>query len=50
VIQIRVRDVLSPQFLTTLLGALTRFEEEIDKGALVVIEPQRARVRILPLD
>jgi predicted nuclease of predicted toxin-antitoxin system len=50
VIQIRARDVLSPQFLTTLLEALTRFKEEIDKGALVVVEPQRARVRILPLD
>ena len=50
VIQIRARDVLSPRFLTMLLQALTKFTEEIDKGALVVIEPERARVRILPFD
>lgn len=49
VIQIRIRDVLSAQFLTTLLDTLTRFEEEISAGALVVVEPHRARVRILPL-
>jgi predicted nuclease of predicted toxin-antitoxin system len=50
VIQIRTRDLLSEQYYATLIDALDRFEEALDNGALVVVEPGRARARILPLD
>ncbi len=49
VIQVRTRDLLSEQFFKTLTDALSRFGQELEKGALVVVEPGRARVRILPL-
>lgn len=49
VIQVRTRDVLSSSYLDALKDALVRFEPELQKGALVVVEPGRARVRILPL-
>ena len=50
VIQIRTRDLLSSSFFQALQDALVRFEPELEEGALVVVEPGRARVRILPLD
>jgi len=50
VMQIRTRDLLSDAYLQALQDALVRFELELEKGALVVVEPGRARVRILPLD
>lgn len=49
VIQVRMRDPLSDQYFKTLTDAMSRFERELEKGALVVVEPGRARVRILPL-
>lgn len=49
VIQVRTRDLLSEDYVHLVLDALNQFCEEIEKGALVVVEPHRARVRILPL-
>lgn len=49
VVQIRTRDVLSDSYLQALQDALVRFEPDLEMGALVVVEPGRARVRILPL-
>jgi predicted nuclease of predicted toxin-antitoxin system len=50
VIQIRTQDVLPATLLPTLVDALHRFENELNTGALIVIEPARERVRILPLE
>lgn len=50
VIQVRTRDVMPESMAPLVIDALHRFERELDHGALVVIDPTRARVRILPLD
>lgn len=49
VIQIRTQDVLGDRFLETLLLALSRFAEELERGAVVSIDERTARARILPL-
>ena len=49
VVQVRMRDLLSPSYLDRLTSALKTFQAEIEDGAFVVVEPLRARVRILPL-
>ncbi|WP_347265197.1 DUF5615 family PIN-like protein [Nitrobacter sp.] len=49
VIQIRA-DLLTPTAIgSALLRAIAQTERELAEGALVSIDPQRARVRILPL-
>jgi predicted nuclease of predicted toxin-antitoxin system len=49
VIQIRSRDVMPQAMAPALVDALRRYENELELGALVVVDPARARVRILPL-
>jgi predicted nuclease of predicted toxin-antitoxin system len=49
VIQFRTQDVLSATFVEEILKTLTRFEQELRDGALVVIDERRSRVRILPI-
>ena len=49
VIQVRTQDVLSAQFRDMLIGALRRFESEIEVGALIVVDDVRSRARLLPL-
>lgn len=49
IIQVRAQDTLSAQFQDLAVGALRRFESELDSGAIVVLEQSRARVRLLPL-
>ena len=49
VIQVKTQDVLSPEFRQTLAGVLTRFSAELASGAIVTVDPGRARVRILPV-
>ena len=49
VIQVRTRDVLPETLAPVLIDALQRYESALDEGALVVVEPAQARVRILPL-
>lgn len=49
VIQVRIRDVMPQSMAPILIDALRRFEKELDEGALVVIDPAHARVRILPV-
>jgi predicted nuclease of predicted toxin-antitoxin system len=49
VIQIRA-DLLTPTAIgSALLRAIAQTERELAEGALVSIDPERARVRILPL-
>lgn len=49
VIQIRGTMVLPEHIGTQLLRALSRFGPDLETGALVVVEPARSRVRVLPL-
>lgn len=46
---LREQDTLSARFQDLAVGALRRFESELDSGAIVVLEQSRARVRLLPL-
>lgn len=49
VVQLRAGD-LSPEAIgATVLEALRQMEGELDAGALVTIEPDRARLRLLPI-
>jgi len=49
VIQIRCRDVVPEAIAPLLLQALEKFAIELQAGALLVIDEQRYRVRLLPL-
>lgn len=49
VMQMRVNDVLPEAQSGTVLTAVAQFQRELEAGALVTIEPARARVRVLPL-
>lgn len=49
VIQVRTQNIL-PEHLADLVGgALDRYEDEIQRGAIIVINEQTRRVRLLPL-
>jgi predicted nuclease of predicted toxin-antitoxin system len=49
VIQIRTQDVLSDRFLSLVCAAAKQFESELQRGALVVVDEERSRVRVLPI-
>jgi hypothetical protein len=49
VIQIRGVRVLPEHIGIQLIDALRRFSADLEAGALVVVEPARSRVRVLPL-
>ena len=49
VIQFRTQDVLGSAFIEAILTTLTRFDQELRQGALLVIDEGRSRVRILPI-
>jgi len=49
VIQVRAQRVLPEQIGTVVLAALKQYEQELARGALVVVEPAKSRVRVLPL-
>jgi predicted nuclease of predicted toxin-antitoxin system len=49
VIQIRTEDVLSDRFIFLLCAAVTQFQAELRTGALVIVDDDRSRVRILPI-
>jgi predicted nuclease of predicted toxin-antitoxin system len=48
VIQIRTQDVLSQNFYSRLIQALHKYESMLEKGALIVIDENKFRIRILP--
>lgn len=48
VVQIRANDVRPSAIAAALLRALDQFEAELLTGALLTVEPERARVRLLP--
>jgi predicted nuclease of predicted toxin-antitoxin system len=50
VIQIRTQNLLSFDFQTLLIRVLRQFRNELETGALITVEPNRAKVRILPIN
>lgn len=50
VIQIRVQDLLSSDFQNLLISVLHQFTKELEAGALISVEKNRSKVRILPID
>jgi len=49
VIQFRVVDPLPSTDAAGVIRAIRRFETELREGALISIEPRRARARVLPI-
>jgi predicted nuclease of predicted toxin-antitoxin system len=49
VVQIRTQDVLSSDMKTRLLEILLKYEAELSAGALIIVDENKSRVRILPL-
>ena len=49
VLQVRAQDVLPDAMGAVVLQALGRFTDELRAGAIVSVDPSRARVRLLPL-
>jgi len=48
-VQLRGPRVLPEQIAEPLIESLRRFRAELESGALLLIEPGRSRVRVLPL-
>lgn len=49
VLQVRSQDVLPEQLAEVVVAALRQHEADLASGALVVVDPNRARVRVLPI-
>lgn len=49
VVQLRTTNVLPETMLRRVVNALRQVEKDLAQGALVTIEPDRHRVRLLPL-
>jgi predicted nuclease of predicted toxin-antitoxin system len=49
VLQVRGQNVLPEQIGSLVIAALRQYESALAKGALVVIEERKSRVRVLPL-
>ncbi|MEY3870863.1 MAG: hypothetical protein RLZZ338_4757 [Cyanobacteriota bacterium] len=49
VIQVRTQDILPETLEDIVIPVLCQFESELDRGALITIDPSRYRVRILPI-
>lgn len=49
VIQVRAQNTLPEAIFEIVEMALYRFGDQLDRGAIVIVEPSRVRVRVLPL-
>jgi predicted nuclease of predicted toxin-antitoxin system len=49
VIQIRDQDVRPESSGAAVISALNQFRKQLEAGALIVIDPKKARARILPI-
>lgn len=49
VIQVRTQDILPATLENIVIQVLRQFESELDRGALITIDPSRSRVKILPI-
>jgi len=50
VIQVRAQDVLPRSLRTVLIDAIKQFRRQLEEGALISIDPHRARARVLPFE
>jgi predicted nuclease of predicted toxin-antitoxin system len=48
VIQVRTQNILPEAIGNLVIDSLKQYRSELEKGAIITIEPYRARVRILP--
>lgn len=49
VIQVRTKQVMPDDLAPLLIAMLHRHSGELESGAILTVEPHRARVRVLPL-
>jgi len=49
VIQVRTQSILPEAIGKLVIDSLEQFRRELEKGAIITLDPARARVRILPL-
>jgi predicted nuclease of predicted toxin-antitoxin system len=49
VLQVRSQKVLPEDIGPVVIAALRRYEDALAAGALVVVEPGKSRVRVLPI-
>ena len=49
VVQVRAQDVLPVHLEEVVVGALRRYEHELQTGAIVTVDEARGKVRMLPL-
>ena len=50
VIQVRSQNILPSSLANTVLSVVRQNREVLNKGALIVVDETRARIRILPLE
>jgi predicted nuclease of predicted toxin-antitoxin system len=50
VVQIRSEDVSPDRFAVSVVAALRQMTAELIEGALLTVEPNRTRLRVLPLN
>lgn len=50
VVQVRGQQVLPEHMSTTVIAAIRQYETELNAGALVVLDENRSRVRVLPFN
>ena len=50
VVQVRMQDVLSDRFISLISAAVKQFEAELRADALVIVDEDRSRVRVLPIN
>ncbi|MEH2151498.1 DUF5615 family PIN-like protein [Nostoc sp.] len=49
VIQVRTQDVLPKSIENLVISALNQFESSLETGALITVDQNQSRVRILPI-
>jgi predicted nuclease of predicted toxin-antitoxin system len=49
VIQVRTQDLMPHSLGKTILELLSQFEENLIEGALITLDKQRMKIRVLPL-
>jgi predicted nuclease of predicted toxin-antitoxin system len=49
IIQVRTQNILPEAIGNLVIEALRQFRDELEQGAIITLDPVRARVRILPL-
>ncbi len=48
VVQVRTQNILPEAIGNLVIDSLKRYRSELEKGAIITLDPARARVRILP--